>query len=319
MNKHSTSCIWSIFKCNFKEIIESNDYYSMLLYFLQKTSSNILLYGHYGFPTDLYIDEIIKIKFDIQSIYKQECVWNKDVHYIYNQHFLEIDLMNPLLTKNITSISNFLINIIKNKHINNQKHLIIIKHIDVLTLNDYNSFRIILEKYSSNASFICTTHKLDKIDFPIKSRFTLIRMPLLTHKEIIHIFSKYLEIKLNKHLIAIKTRDIIRAIFIAEVETIDQDVVTKEFCTMNFPPVYEFLKSFNNKKYNIESIKQFSYKCFQYNISIAQLTRDILTIFPEKKKYHLLKCASDIDHRLNLTNKGREPIYIESFLCSILL
>lgn len=319
MNDETSSCIWSTFKKNFRQIIEHNEYYDRLFGFLKQTNSNVLLYGCHGFPTDLYIDEVIKARFDMVTLYKQECVWNKDVHYIYNQRFLEIDLMHPLLTKNIQSISNFIINVIKNKNINNDKHFIIIKHIDVLTQNDYNSFRIILERYSTNAFFVCTTHKLDKIDFPVKSRFTLIRMPLMTHKEILQIFSKYLKIKMNKHLVSTKTRDIVRAIFIAQIEQNDKELVTKEFCTMNFPPVYQFVKTFNNKKYSIESIKQFSYKCFQFNITIPQLAQDILTIFPEKKKFHLIEMASSIDHGLNLTNKGREPIYIEAFLCSILL
>ena len=319
MNEENSSCIWSNFKNHFREIIENNEYYSKLFDFLSQSNNNVLLYGYHGFPTDLYIDEVIKAKFGMKTLYKQECIWNKDVHYIYNQRFLEIDLIHPLLTKNIQCISNFIISIIKNKNINNDKHFIIIKHIDVLTQNDYNTFRIILEKYSANAFFVCTTHKLDKIDFPVKSRFALMRIPLMTHKEILNIFSKYLKRPLNKHLVAVKTRDIVRAIFIAQVEENDKELVTKEFCTMYFPPVYEFVKTFNNKKYSIESIKQFSYKCFQFNISIQQLARDILTIFPEKKKYNLIQMASDIDHELNLTNKGREPIYIESFLCSILL
>lgn len=320
MNEEPPLCIWSKFKKHFREIIETNHYYNKLFGFLQQSNSNVLLYGYHGFPTDLYIDEVIKAKFDINILYKQECIWNKDVHYIYNQRFLEIDLIHPSLTKNMHSVLKFIISIIKNKNINNDKHFIIIKHIDILTQNDYNTFRIILERYSSNASFICTTHKLDKIDFPVKSRFILMRIPLMTHKHILDIFSKYLKTKLNKHLVAIKTRDIVRAIFIAQIEENDKEVVvTKEFCTMYFPPVYDFVKQFNNKKYSLDSIKQFSYKCFQFNISIPQLARDILTIFPEKKKYNLIQTASDIDHELHLTNRGREPIYIESFLCSILL
>lgn len=319
MNEESSSCIWSTFKKSFREIIKNNEHYERLFQFLKQSNNNILLFGSYGFPTDLFIDEVIKERFDMMTLYKQECVWSKDIHYLYNKHFLEIDLTHPSLSKNIQAISNFILNIIKNKNISNDKHFIIIKHIDILTQNDYNSFRIILERYSANAFFLCTTHKPDNIDIPIKSRFAMMRIPLMQHKEIVDIFSKYLKIKLNKHLVAMKTRDIVRAIFIAQIEQNDSELVTKEFCTMNFPPVYEFIKTFNNKKYSIESIKQFSYKCFQFNISIPQLTHDILKIFPEKKKFHLIKMASEIDHSLNLTNKGREPIYIESFLCSILL
>lgn len=319
MNEDNSSYIWTLFKQNFRQIIENNKYYNKLFFFLKELNTNVLLYGHYGFPTDLFIDELIKEKYNLSTLYKQECIWNKDVHYIYNQHFLEINLLHPLLTKNIQLISDFIINVIKHKNIHYDKHFIIIKHIDILTQNDYNSFRIILERYSSNAFFLCTTHKFDKIDFPVKSRFALMRIPLFTHKEIFEIFVKYLRMDLNKHLISSKSRDIVKAIFIAQIQHTDPDIVTKEFCTLNFPPVHDFIKTFNNKKYSLESIKQFSFKCFQFNITIPQLMQDLLKILPEKKKYNIIHSAATIDHMLNRTNKGREPIYIETFLCNVLL
>jgi DNA polymerase III delta prime subunit len=319
MNEDESSYIWTQFKQCFRQIIDNSEYYCKLFYFLKQLNSNVLLYGHYGFPTDLFIDELIKEKYNISTLYKQECIWNKDVHYIYNQHFLEIDLLHPLLTNNIQLVSDFIISVIKHKNINFDKHFIIIKHIDILTQNDYNSFRIILERYSSNAFFFCTTHKFDKIDFPVKSRFALMRIPLFTHIEINDIFSKYLHIKMNKHLVSSKSRDIIRAIFIAQIEQSDSQIVTMEFCTLHFPPVYDFIKTFNNKKYSLDAIKQFSYKCFQFNITIPQLMQDLLKILPQKKKYNVIHSASTIDHMLNRTNKGREPIYIETFLCNVLL
>ena len=33
----------------------------------------------------------------------------------------------------------------------------------------------------------------------------------------------------------------------------------------------------------------------------------------------IIEKAADLEHKLNLTNKGREPIYIEAFICYILL
>ena len=312
--------IWSKFVQNFETIIMNHDYYKKIYEFLIITQNNILLYGSYGFPTDAFIDQILKRKFIIKNgLYKQECIWKKDIPYFHNQHFLEIDLLHPNITKNLNLICEFIKSVIIIKHINNEKHCIVIKQVDILNQNDCNSFRIILEKYSANAFFICTTYKLDKIDSPIKSRFNLIRIPLFTHENISAIFKNYLLVNVNKYLVEIKTRNIIKAIFIAQIEMVDENIVTKEFCTFHFPPIYDFMKNFNSKKCCLDSIKQFSYECFQYNITIPLLFEDLLKISPKKKKSELIEIAAHYDHILNLTNKGREPIYIEAFLCNVLL
>lgn len=315
MNK----CLWSVFKDHFIDIIHDNDSYDKLFKFVLNTDNNVLFYGHHGFPTDLLIDEILKHRFNITNLYKQECTWNKDIVYLYNQHFLEIDLMHSSLSKNMSILTKFIISVIKNKNIGNVRHCIIIKHIDLLSQNDYSSFRIMLERYSCNAYFFCTTHKLDKIDVPVKSRFALMRVPLLSHQDILTIFSQYLKIPLNEHLVNIKTRNIIKAIFIANIEQNDKTIVTKEFCTLNFPPICEFIKGFDKRKGNLDAIRKFSYKCFQFNISIPMLSQDLLKILPNKSKANLIDIASKTDHLLNLTKKGREPLYIEAFLCNVLL
>lgn len=312
-------CFWTIFKNNFINIIHDNETYERTFNFVLNTDNNVLFYGHYGFPIDLLMDEILKSKFNITNLYKQECSWNKDITYLYNQHFLEIDLMHPSLSKNFANLTKFIISIIKNKNIGNDRHCIIIKHIDMLSQNDYSSFRIMLERYSCNAYFFCTTHKLDKIDVPVKSRFALLRIPLLSHQDILNIFSLYLEFPLNEHLVQAQTRDIIKAIFIAQIEYNDKSVINKEFCTLNFPPICEFVQKFDKRKNNLDAIRKFSYKCFQYNISIPALTHDLLKILPNKSKANLIEIASKTDHQLNLTKKGREPLYIEAFLCNVLL
>ena len=39
----------------------------------------------------------------------------------------------------------------------------------------------------------------------------------------------------------------------------------------------------------------------------------------QKKNCDIIEKAADLEHNLNLTNKGREPIYIEAFICYLLL
>lgn len=306
---------YDIFKNNFKNILEEHIYYKDIIYKLKNYNNNVLLYSVIGYPLDLLIDEIIKLKFNINIIYKNECIWNKNVVYIENQNFFEIDLSNPNLSKNYSLITELILHIIKSKNIINKKHFIIIKNIDLLD-NYFFAFRILLEKYSNNVYFLCTTYKISKIENPIKSRFILYRIPLFKNEEIINIFEK-LNIKLNKYLIENKSRNIINCLFISQIEENEPHLLNYEFCNYNYPPLYNYIK---NKKYTLEDIRILSYKCCQYNISILDLTLDLLlNCNNNKKKILLIKNASKIDNLLCLTNKGREPIYIENLLCHFLL
>jgi len=286
--------------------------------FLNQTENNILLYGQHGFPTDLFVDEILKSKFELNTIYKQQCVFCKDIHYLYNANFLEIDFTNPNLCKKFSNISKFLVNIIANKHVGKQRHYIILKHIDVLSQNDFSCLRILVEKYSKNVSFLCTTHKLDAIDVPVKSRFTLVRLPLFKHEELVDIFQNVLQREMNQHLIKIKSRDLVKAVFIAEAEINCIQLVTKEFCILNYPPLMGFILNLNNKKNNMENIRKMAYEMFQYNISLTDIVKDLLKIIP-KKKDKILEAGCYVDYVLCKTNNGREPIYLETFLCKVLL
>jgi hypothetical protein len=310
--------LWSILKSNFHSILHNNEYYSNILKFMNYTENNILLYGQYGFPTDLFIDEILKNKFQLKTLYKQECIWCKDVHYIYNANFLEIDLSNPNLCKRFSTISKFLVTIIVNKHVSNAKHYIILKNINVLSQNDFSCLRILVEKYSKNVYFLCTTHQLSKIDVPIKSRFSLVRLPLFSHMEIVDVFEKVFNQDLNIHLKKQKTRDLVKAIFLSEVEKKNKEIITYEFCTLNYPPLMNFVTKLENKKNNLEIIRKMAYEMFQYNISIVDIVQDLLKIIP-KKKYKILESGAYVDYVLSRTNNGREPIYLETLLCLVLL
>lgn len=312
-------CLWTVFSKKFKDILNEDDYYSSLLKFLSSYDNNILLYGSHGFPIELFIDEVIKAKFNISDIYKKETLWNKDFIYFYSQYFIEIDMMNPSILKNSSAVPNFITSIIKSRHVNNSKHLFVIKNIENMSSNDFSNFRIIFEKYSKNVYFICTTHKITKIDTPVQSRFNLFRMPTFKHDNIVSIFDRHLGHSLNNHLIEIRTRNIISCIFISQVEIEEPSLVSKEFCTLHYPPICDFVKDFDKKKFDVEAIRHFSYKCFQYKIEIPEILKDLLQILPARKKLKAIAYASSIDHSLHTTNKAREPLYIECFLCQVLM
>ena len=278
---------------------------------------------------------------------KTENIWEKNIIYIENQYYIDIDLMNPENIKNIEKITSFLLHIICSKNVKMKKHYIIIKHIDLLS-SIFCDFRIILEKYSHNVIFICTTHYITRLEPPIRSRFSVFRIPSFTFDEIKDIFSNYLNISINDYLYETKPRNIVKALFISEIERhpSSSEVLTKEFVEYNFPPFVEFIKDYNKNKHNLDDIRGLSYKCCQYNISILEIIQDFIKlvdfgtyyinirhmpsehniyefdnidVIKNTLKCEIIKIGADIDYLLSQTNKCKEPLYIENLLCQLLL
>jgi hypothetical protein len=305
--------LWNKFNNNFREIIQNIDDYNKILNFSINFSYNLLFYSCVGFPFDLFIDEIIKAKFGISQIYRKEILWNKSIIYNENQYFFEIDLNNPNMNKKFKDLTEMLLFIIKSRNINNKKHLIIIKNID--KLNEYFfSFRIILERYYNNCYFICTTNQISKIENPIKSRFSLIRFRLFTNNEIQSIFINNLKIPLNNWLIKNNCRNIFFAIFIGQVELNEPLLINEDFCNLTYPPLRDFLKS----KYTLNDIRQLSYKYSQYDLNIKDLVMDLLYINKHKKNL-IIENAVQLELLLIQSNRGREPIYLETLLNQLLI
>jgi hypothetical protein len=304
--------LWIKFKNNFRNIINDIPEFNIIFLKYSYYEYNLLLYSYLGYPIDLFIDELIKLKFNIHNLNKKELIWNRNVPYFENQYFFEIDLNNPNIPNDYSFLTEMILFIIKNKPVASNKHLIILKNID--KLGEYAfAFRIILEKFYNNVYFICTTHKISKIESPITSRFSLIRLRLFTDNEISIIFNKYL----NSTKVIENNRNIIFNIFLSQVKINEPHLITEDFCEFNYPLIKKFIES----KYDLHDIRQFSYKLSQYNLSIMDITKDFMKIYKNdnKKLIELINIAANVDYILTISNKGREPIYIENFLCQILI
>lgn len=340
---NNTITNWGKLDEAFLSIIESREEYNVIFKSILISLNNNLLYSPIGFPIDLMVEIILKKRFNIKTkFYRTKHVWDKTLIYNENQYFIELDMMNPENHKNMEKITSFLLHIITSKNIDMNKHVIIIKNIDLLSKLFYE-FRILLEKYSNNILFICTTHYISKIEAPIRSRFSTFRIPLFTHEDVRDIFANHIHIPINDKLVSIKTRNIVKAIFISEIEghVEGSAILTPEFINYNYPPFADFIKTYNKKNNNIADLRELSYKCCQYNISISDITHDFIKLvdyedyylnikyskIPIKKyeiyknelKTEILKTGTHIDYLLSQTNKCKEPIYIEQLICKLLL
>ena len=305
--------LWQTFIQNFRNIINDIDDYKKIFDFAVNYNNNLLFFSYKGFPFDLFIDEIIKEKFKISQIYRNELCWNKTIIYNENQYFFEIDLANPLMPKKFNCLKEMLLFIIKTRCVNSDKHLIIIKNID--RLNEYFfAFRIILERYYNNCYFICTTNNLSKIENPIKSRFSLFRFRLFKSNEIQMIFKNYLNCLLSSYIQ--DKRDIFFAIFISQTIKYEPLLITQDFCNLNYPP----LRSFLNSKYNLTDIRQLAYKYSQYDLTIKDLTFDLLYLNKKKgREIEIIETSVKFEKLLLQSNRGREPIFIEALLNHLLI
>ena len=331
---------WEKLQEKFPEIIRNHKIYNDIVINILLSPNNLLLYCAYGFPIDLIIDTILIEKIKKNNFYRTAHVWDKSIYYYENQDFIEIDLMNPENIKNIDKLTKFLLHIVNTKNISLDKHLIILKHIDLL-YRHYYEFRILLERFSNNITFISTTHHISKIETPIRSRYSLFRIPLFTFAEINDIYINYLDMSVNEYLALNETRDIVKCIFITDNESLpNKDLITKTFINYNYPPFVDFIKTFSSK--NIEDIRNLSYKCCQYNISIAKIINDFIKLVDEEGEYllkikypklakknhkfyknklklEIISIGENIDYMLSQTNKCKEPIYIEQLLCQLLI
>ena len=152
---------YNLLENNFKNIIINNEKLYKIYNFISHSKNNILLYSVYGFPIELYLNEILKNKFNISKLGLTECIWEKNVYYNQNQYYFEIDLMNPLIPKDYSFLTKFILYILKSKNLTNSKHLIVIKHIDILR-EHFSVLKILLESFSDNAYFICTSYIVNR-------------------------------------------------------------------------------------------------------------------------------------------------------------
>ena len=189
---------WDRFNSHFTEILEKYlPIQNKLLHGMNgnlEIMPNILMYGVFGFPLDLLWKEALLRRFGINKFMPVSCVWGKDIQYMETPYYIHIDLENPSMPRDIEVLQGFLKSVITSKNIISERHIIILENIDcfVNKNTNMNAFRVLLERFSKNVWFICTTYRIGKMESPLKSRFYCIRVPLSTEAEI-HSILNYID------------------------------------------------------------------------------------------------------------------------------
>ena len=132
---------------------------------------NVLLYGHRSFPLQI----VLYHAFHPSGTFKRvQCVYNKDIVYHTTPYFIEIDFENPSLPRDLDGIPAFLKTIITQNAISGQRNVIILRNVDAI---EQKPFCNILEDFSKNVWFLCTTHRLNNVSDAIRSRVIHLRVP----------------------------------------------------------------------------------------------------------------------------------------------
>ncbi len=95
----------------------------------------------------------------------------KMIKYFENSKYLTFPTLN-------LSILHYIKSIIQTKTVNNELRKILLFNIEQLDQESMITLRILLERFSHTTEFIATTTQITKLDKPILSRFTHIRVPV---------------------------------------------------------------------------------------------------------------------------------------------
>lgn len=296
--------LWRRFVQEFHNIISSKPDYLNKAHLIQdsiKYGGNVLMFSQVGFPLDLFLGFVATLKYT--KFTKKECTYEKHIVYYETPFFIEIDFGHPSNRKMIDLVQDLILSIITNRCIHDEFHLIICKNID--HIDESNAFRVILERFSKNAKFLCTTTSLSKLEAPIKSRFFIVRVPLFTSEQVKEIL-QYIGGRYHPILENERCRNIIRCIAVADLELQGNDVTN--VATYSYPPVQEFMQK---KQHTLFEIRDFANKVCANGISFYLIIQDLLRHVPECRKSEFVTAASALEHRLVQTNGGRQPLYYE--------
>lgn len=285
---------WTTVTNNFSKLLDVSYEHARVFNVLKNSINapdhpNVLLYGAPGFPLHLYVPALFP------GIKSKECQYGKDIFYTENQHYFTFDANNPHQTKDLETLSAFLKSIVSHKSLSGTRHIFVINNIDaVLNKENVYAFRVLLERHSSNAIFIATSHCISNIESPLRSRMLCVRVPLLRSENVATFFQQ-----LSLAPPPDGERDLYRATFLSCVPP-----EKHESFSWN---VHE-LQSGMPK--TLEGIRMLAQKVYVNNISLSALTQDLIKIVGPD----IIGPAAHIDALLATTDKHRYSLYIEHLL-----
>lgn len=273
---------------------------------------NLLLYGpRGGVPLDMLYHHALARRFG--AFTSRELVYDKTLPYRETPYTFELDFAHPNLPKDLSVLPEFVKSVVSARCIHSARHVILLRNVDALL--DRQPFRVLLERFSQNALFICTTHRVTALEPPLQSRFQHLRVPLPTVDEITAIFAALGAPP--PHGPSIASRNLLKAIATAATAATATTAATADAppASAAYPPLVAFLA---RPKPTLEGIRQMAVKTYQANVPFARAAQDVVAYLTQKGDVKnargFLEEAADLEHVFAGAARGRAPIYYEYLL-----
>jgi hypothetical protein len=265
-----------------------------------ETAPNVLLYGPDGMPHDMIWEFMIRRKHG--PFTKATHMWGKEWLYHETPYFFEIDLKHPSQPKSIASLPGLLKEIITHPCLHATRHTIFLRNVEVLAQkSEMYAFRVLLERYSHNAWFVCSTHHIGIIESPIRSRFLGLRVPSFTSAEI-HLICEHLGIALPDP----QCRHLGKALFASICKSHGNPLPVDRY---EAPLIHTFLNAHPSP--SIHDIRVLTQQLSVHGFTLPQIAKDLLYHVSRDKRSAFLQTAASIDHMCATTEGYRKPLYIE--------
>jgi hypothetical protein len=240
-----------------------------------------------------------------------------DIPYRRCGYFIELDFAHPNLPKDLECLTGFLRDIVDARFAHAPRHIIVLRNVDAL--RDPQPFRVLLERFSNNAVFMCTTHRLGAIEPPLRSRFQHSRVPLPTAQE-----TRAILALLGADVGARTDSDVeseapcrlpfLKALYLAGL---GPEATAAAAAGYHYAPLAEFLVG--ARAPTLEAIRAAAAGVYQANVPLARAAEDIVRYLdsvraPRKAIFKFVESAADLEHAFVATQKGRAPIYYERLL-----
>lgn len=280
------------------------------------TMPNILLYGSYGFPHDLLWKEAIRRRFDVARLLPSPCTWGKDLQYTETPYYIQVDMNHPTIPKDIETLQDFLKAVITTRSITAERHIIILENIDALVHKtaSMNTFRVLLERFSKNVWFICTTYHVGMLEPPLRSRFQGLRVPLPTEEENRAILQLLDGTPAQPAAAPAAAPAPSRNLIHALVTPAYPDEYMRWLSCRVFPPIADFV--LNTPSPTIEAVRAITYKAFQCGVSLAELAMDIIEACTrrgdsDEALFRITKELAHYEHMATQSKGMRTLLYME--------
>jgi len=297
--------LWGEFVERFSEFHrdEMPDHHGSLNFLTQCSSPsmpNILLSSRKGFPLDLLWGEALKRIYNLSSIpYASNHEKYEDtIPYQQCQYYFELDFEHPDIPKDISKVVDLIKIVSLSSPIFSNRHLWILKNIECLRHSyGLGPFRILLERFSANALFICTTTQPSHLDRSLQSRFTHLRIPLLKES---HLKNILLKLNVSQELVSkLDTRNI----FLAMCYCCSSEFI--EYSNLNYPKVTSITT------WTVDAVRTLAHQYSINGLTLADACHDIIQMKIKKNKMDVIEWLAKLEAKCAEGNRIREMWFIE--------